>query len=106
MSTKEQRKRLRAYCDEHEKRFQEWVEAGYPRRPNILPPIPADLVAMQCGAMTKRDRTPCKRKDIYLNGRCKFHGGMSTGPKTEEGKKKSSQNARKDGKTGGNAIRN
>lgn len=30
-------------------------------------------------------------------GRCKYHGGLNTGPKTEEGKAKTSQNARKHG---------
>ena len=44
-----------------------------------------------CGAKT-RAGTPCKRKDLYINGRCKMHGGLSTGPKTKKGKKKSSQN--------------
>ncbi len=45
-----------------------------------------------CGAKT-RAGTPCKRKDIYYpSGRCKLHGGLSTGPKTEEGKWRSAQN--------------
>ncbi len=43
-----------------------------------------------CGAKT-RAGTPCKRRDFYLNGRCKLHGGLSTGPKTLEGKKRSAQ---------------
>ena len=31
--------------------------------------------------------------DIYYpSGRCKLHGGWSTGPKTPEGKKRSAQN--------------
>jgi hypothetical protein len=45
-----------------------------------------------CGART-RAGTPCKRKDIWFpSGRCKLHGGMSTGPKTFEGKQRSAQN--------------
>jgi len=44
-----------------------------------------------CGAKT-RAGTPCKRKDIYENGRCPLHGGLSTGPRTPEGKKRSAQN--------------
>lgn len=47
-----------------------------------------------CGAKT-RAGTPCKRRDSKINGRCKFHGGRSTGPKTRMGKLKSSQNAGK-----------
>lgn len=40
-----------------------------------------------CGAKT-RAGTPCKQKGIYYNGRCKLHGGLSTGPITDEGKRK------------------
>ena len=95
MSTKEQRKRFKAYCDEHDRRFQAWVEAGYPRLPHTgFLPIPADLVGLTCGAKT-RAGTPCKLTSIYRNCRCKYHGGLSTGPKTEEGKKKSSINGKK-----------
>jgi len=47
-----------------------------------------------CGAKT-RAGTPCKMTAIYENGRCKLHGGLSTGPKTKEGKKRSSMNAKK-----------
>jgi len=38
-----------------------------------------------CGAKT-RAGTPCKRRDVYPNGRCRLHGGLSTGPKSEAGK--------------------
>lgn len=44
-----------------------------------------------CGAKT-RAGTPCKRKDLYDNGRCRLHGGLSTGPKTKAGKKRSARN--------------
>ena len=53
-----------------------------------LPDICRDMV---CGAKT-RAGSPCHRRDLYANGRCKFHGGLSTGPKTEQGKRISSQN--------------
>lgn len=46
---------------------------------------------LNCGAKT-RAGTPCKRIDLYDNGRCRLHGGLSTGPKTAEGKKRSAQN--------------
>jgi hypothetical protein len=38
-----------------------------------------------CGAKT-RTGAPCKRTDVYRNGRCKFHGGLSTGPRTDFGR--------------------
>lgn len=46
----------------------------------------------RCGAKTKLTGRPCKRRDIEANGRCKLHGGLSTGPKTIEGKTRSAQN--------------
>jgi hypothetical protein len=104
MSTKEQRKCFRAYHEESTRIFKAWADAGYPRPYPKSPELPADLVGLQCGAKTKRAGTPCKLNSIYLNGRCKYHGGMSTGPKTDLGKKKSSQNAKKARKVVENAA--
>lgn len=46
----------------------------------------------KCGAKTRKG-TPCiassvwdEKNDKVRNGRCKLHGGLSTGPKTEAGK--------------------
>lgn len=47
-----------------------------------------------CGAKT-RQGTPCKNTRIYKNGRCKNHGGLSTGPRTEEGKARALANLEK-----------
>ena len=41
-----------------------------------------------CGAKNRRG-APCQCKLLYANGRCKFHGGLSTGPRTTEGKARS-----------------
>lgn len=38
-----------------------------------------------CGARTRKG-APCKRTDVYRNGRCRHHGGLSTGPRTDEGR--------------------
>jgi hypothetical protein len=40
-----------------------------------------------CGAKNRRG-LPCQCKLLLKGGRCKFHGGMSTGPKTAEGKRR------------------
>ena len=103
MSTLEKRKRFRAYHEESTRIFKAWFDAGFPRPYPKSTELPADLVGLQCGAKT-RAGPPCKLNSIYLNGRCKFHGGLSTGPKTEEGKRKSSQNAKKAGKFDENAT--
>ena len=42
--------------------------------------------APRCGAKTRKG-TPCKAPAMK-NGRCRFHGGKSTGAKTKEGKQK------------------
>jgi hypothetical protein len=47
----------------------------------------------KCGATTRRG-TPCKAPAVWWrgNGRCKLHGGLSTGPRTAEGKARSLAN--------------
>jgi hypothetical protein len=55
------------------------------------PPFPDDLRSLPCGART-RAGTPCKRTDLHLNGRCKLHGGLSTGPRTTEGMHRAAAN--------------
>ena len=61
-----------------------------PRYPPF-PLFPDECRDMTCGAKT-RTGTPCKRKDLYKNNRCRLHGGPSTGPKTATGKKRSARN--------------
>ena len=39
-----------------------------------------------CGAYARSTGKPCQAKAL-TNGRCKNHGGMSTGPRTPEGRK-------------------
>ena len=45
------------------------------------------LKAPRCGARTRR-QTPC-RGPAMRNGRCRMHGGTSTGPRTKAGLKRS-----------------
>ena len=40
---------------------------------------------MRCNAKTRKG-TPCQARGFGKGGRCKFHGGASTGPRTPEGK--------------------
>ncbi|MCP5357568.1 MAG: hypothetical protein H7A06_05460 [Pseudomonadales bacterium] len=46
----------------------------------------------------KKNGEPCRQKALYRQGRCKFHGGLSTGPKTENGKEQSRINGAKGGR--------
>jgi len=91
MSTPAQRKRLKQYYRRCTEIHSAWAALGYPYPPPKTEPMPDDLRTLQCGAKTQAG-TPCKQKAIYSNGRCKWHGGCSTGTKTEEGKQRSAMN--------------
>jgi hypothetical protein len=108
VSSPELRKLWRQHGNEHARRWEEfdrredeWHETveksqaigdwwtplpPYPVYPSTEP-YPKELHDLTCGAKT-RAGTPCKRTDLYRSGRCKFHGGMSTGPLSLEGKQK------------------
>ncbi len=43
-------------------------------------------VPERCGAKT-RTGTPCQARRLPSRKRCKWHGGASTGPRTERGKR-------------------
>lgn len=95
-------KRLAAVIEEQEKLWEKWkadMQANPHKqitRPVLpeYPPCPPETTDLKCGAKT-RAGTPCKRKDLYDNGRCRLHGGLSTGPVTEEGKKRAAMNGLK-----------
>jgi hypothetical protein len=60
----------------------------------------------RCGARTRQGgvclmRVLCNpRNGVQLNGRCRLHGGLSTGPRTAEGKAAiAASNRRRAGKT-------
>jgi hypothetical protein len=114
MSTPKQRLKLRAF-------WQEWDRVGALRHkmvydeelaerraefffehgvwlPLVLPSwpeFPPECIDMTCGARGRRKGTPCLCKVIGRNGRCKWHGGLSTGPRTSEGKIRSLANLKR-----------
>lgn len=47
-----------------------------------------------CGARRHRDGQPCQAKSEHGKRRCRFHGGRSTGPRTEKGKARALANLR------------
>jgi len=63
----------------------EGLPVGYQ---NDFRPFVDDDGQPRCGARC-RDGHPCRAKGLGRGHRCKNHGGQSTGPKTEEGKRRS-----------------
>lgn len=100
MVDKEKRRRWRRYSQLHATiaaAWNAWAAGRRKTQPPRLPEIPADLVGMTCSAKT-RAGTPCKLTSIYDSGRCKLHGGMSTGPKSAAGRRQSAENGKKGGR--------
>jgi hypothetical protein len=83
----------RAHCDAHDAVSAAWKARAYSHPPPAFPQFPSELAGLSCGAKT-RAGTPCKRTDIFRNGRCKLHGGLSTGPTTAEGKSRTALNGK------------
>lgn len=50
-----------------------------------IPDRPAHLRHLTCGARTQSGAA-CRMTALFANGRCIWHGGKSTGPRSPEGK--------------------
>lgn len=44
------------------------------------------ITCLRCNAMSKRTRVQCGGPAVSGKTKCRFHGGLSTGPKTELGR--------------------
>jgi len=77
-----------------EEKKKAWL--AYVKRPHPKESIPQKLYDGTCGAKT-RQSTSCKLHSIYRSGKCRWHGSLSTGAKTVEGKKKVALNGFKKG---------
>ena len=79
--------------DEKRKLFRQWWAAAAKAEAEgrIVWDCPPYLRGLTCGA-NKRDGQPCRSTTLCANGRCKFHGGRSTGPRTPEGRAKALEN--------------
>ncbi len=60
--------------------------------PIHIPPFPEACRDLRCGAIAKSTGRPCRRRDLHRSSRCRLHGGLSSGPKTREGKRKAAAN--------------
>ncbi|HRL92584.1 MAG TPA: HGGxSTG domain-containing protein [Pseudomonas sp.] len=76
----ELRKLWRQYWKTYSATQAAWVELGSPYPPPNCAPLPDELRGLNCGATTRAGK-PCKRRDLYGSGRCRLHGGLSTGPR-------------------------
>ena len=56
-----------------------------------VPRFPPYLRGLTCGAIKKSGK-PCAMTTLGANGRCKFHGGASTGPTSPEGRARALEN--------------
>lgn len=74
----ELRKRLKTWYREHDEieRHNEATDDHLP-----FPLFPEECRGMVCGAHARTTGRPCQRRDLWPNGRCKLHGGPSTGPR-------------------------
>ncbi len=50
-----------------------------------------NIVCRRCNAISKRTKVQCGAPAIQGKTKCKTHGGMSTGPRTNEGKLRCAQ---------------
>ena len=94
----EKRLKLKAHYDTCLRLDKEWEEKGFRYPPPATPAFPEELRGMTCGGLSRITGKPCRQRAIYTNGRCKWHGGLSTGPRTAEGKKKVALNGLKGGR--------
>ena len=88
-------KTLKDWYNDGRKQSEEWAARRYRHPPPESLPYPEICRGMKCEAKT-RSGHPCKNDGTsWANGRCKYHGGASTGPVTPEGKKRVSMNSRR-----------
>ena len=57
----------------------------------ILTTAGGKIICRRCNAMSKRTKVQCGAPAMQGKTKCKTHGGMSTGPRTNEGKLRCAQ---------------
>jgi hypothetical protein len=91
----EQQRRLKAWKRAHRRVAADWKARYGDSIPVPVSPIfPDGLVGLSCGARTRQGGS-CKQPALLPSGRCRYHGGESTGARTAEGKAKSAANGRR-----------
>lgn len=85
---------VRQSCQWHQA-YDRLVAEGVPmaEMASRLPSFDNGLFAnLTCGARSKQTGSPCRMRVLCQNGRCRYHGGLSTGPRTAAGIAKVSRN--------------
>ena len=72
----------------------EFIDASMRANNSGSLPTAANQARVICGARRRRDGEPCQGLSVPGKGRCKWHGGASTGPRTDEGRTRSLANLR------------
>ena len=70
----------------------EFIDASTRANKSGSLPAGANQARVICGAKRRRDGEPCQGLSVPGKFRCKWHGGSSTGPRTDEGRIKSIRN--------------
>ncbi|WP_429000735.1 HGGxSTG domain-containing protein [Stenotrophomonas rhizophila] len=71
-----------------------WTDAEFRRRRRLWEWALQILERRSCGARRRRDGKPCKAPNEPGKTRCRWHGGLSTGPRTTTGRARALQNLR------------
>jgi hypothetical protein len=81
--------------DDKRQLFREWwAEASAAQSAGkYVRSCPRYLRGLTCGTI-KKSGDVCRSTTLCANGRCKFHGGRSTGPRTPEGRARALENLR------------
>jgi hypothetical protein len=64
---------------------------------SILQTAGGKIICLQCQAKSKRTKLQCGKPALKGKSVCQFHGGLSTGPKTEDGKARQKTSVTKSG---------
>jgi hypothetical protein len=72
----------------------EFIDASMRANKSGSLPAGANLARVICGAKRRRDGQACQGRSVPGKRRCKWHGGASTGPRTDEGRARSLANLR------------
>lgn len=69
-----------------------WSEDHFRHRKLLWDWATCVLKRQRCGAARRRDGKPCRALNVPGSRRCRWHGGLSTGPRTEKGRAKALAN--------------